>query len=776
MAIRITGMYSGLDTESIITELASAQSYKKSKLVKAQTKLSWKQDAWKALNTKIYSFYTNTLDNMRFQSSYMKKKTKISDPDALSVITGADAVNGVRKVKIDKLAKAAYLTGGSIAQGDTHFTGRATLKQLGFTGKGSISLTGGNGASFDLELDENMTIDAVVEKIKSTGLNASFDQNNQRIFVSSNYTGAVNNFTITGNDEGGMNALAALGLLSEEDLKSDTNKLWASYKTDTAAYQKAIDAEVLARAEAYKKENDSLKADIEAYKKGNEKNLEELKKLPGYDEDETKASVYKMLYGEDVTNTTTETKTLDASFKKDADENYVDGDGNIVYRKTDEGYVDEADGKAVTIEADDSNNTVTITKDVTEHKPGDLQDDIDTAKETLKAAQDALAAANEGDADYDDLKADVEAAEEGVSNAQKAYDEAKDRYSFLNAIEHNKKGIEDAEKKIEENETYFEVDADGKVTGKDKLEDAVKEEFDKKVDVADKAYNGTEYADKAKGSKINGEDALITVNGAEFTSMSNTFTINGLTLDVQEEGKEVTLTTNDDTDGIYDMIKNFFSEYNKLINEMDSLYNAESSTGYEPLTSEEKEALADSEVEEWEKKIKDSLLRKDSTLSDVSGAMKEVLLRGVDIGGKQMYLSDFGINTLGYFNAKENERNAYYIDGDSDNASVKANENKLKAAIASDPETVMNFFSKLSNNLYDKLKEKMATSRVSSAFTVYNDKAMKDDYKEYTEKIAKEEEKLNKLMDKWYDKFSAMETALAKLESKNSAISGMFGG
>ena len=40
MAIRITGMYSGLDTESIINELASAQSAKKNKLVKAQTKLS----------------------------------------------------------------------------------------------------------------------------------------------------------------------------------------------------------------------------------------------------------------------------------------------------------------------------------------------------------------------------------------------------------------------------------------------------------------------------------------------------------------------------------------------------------------------------------------------------------------------------------------------------------------------------------------------------------------------------------------------------------------
>ena len=86
------------------------------------------------------------------------------------------------------------------------------------------------------------------------------------------------------------------------------------------------------------------------------------------------------------------------------------------------------------------------------------------------------------------------------------------------------------------------------------------------------------------------------------------------------------------------------------------------------------------------------------------------------------------------------------------------------------------FFTKLSNKLYNSLTEKMSATTMSSAFTVYNDKQMKSDYESYTEKISKQEEKLNDLIDSWYKKFSAMETALAKLESKNSAISGMFGG
>ena len=69
MPIRITGLNSGLDTEAIISALVSSYSYKTNKYKKAQTKLSWKQDAWKTLNTKVYSFYTS-LDSLRFSKNY----------------------------------------------------------------------------------------------------------------------------------------------------------------------------------------------------------------------------------------------------------------------------------------------------------------------------------------------------------------------------------------------------------------------------------------------------------------------------------------------------------------------------------------------------------------------------------------------------------------------------------------------------------------------------------------------------------------------------------
>lgn len=103
-----------------------------------------------------------------------------------------------------------------------------------------------------------------------------------------------------------------------------------------------------------------------------------------------------------------------------------------------------------------------------------------------------------------------------------------------------------------------------------------------------------------------------------------------------------------------------------MINEITSLYNADSAKGYDPLTDEEKDAMSDTEVEKWEQKIKDSLLRRDDSLEAVMNAMTSSMSKGVEVNGKTYYLSNFGIKTLGYLNAPENQQNAYHIDGDSD--------------------------------------------------------------------------------------------------------------
>ena len=130
MPIRLSGINSGLDTDAIVKELVSAYSLKTEKYEKQQTKLEWKQDAWKGLNTKIYGFYTN-MSNLRFESAYNLKKTTLSDSSKATVTAASGAVTGTQKLNVLQTAQASYITGGYIGE---EVTASSTLKELGYTG------------------------------------------------------------------------------------------------------------------------------------------------------------------------------------------------------------------------------------------------------------------------------------------------------------------------------------------------------------------------------------------------------------------------------------------------------------------------------------------------------------------------------------------------------------------------------------------------------------------------------------------------------------------
>ena len=91
MPMRLSGLMSGMDTESIIQQLVEAKKTKVTKAVKAQKSLKYKQDAWKDLNKQIVNLYNKSLNNMRFESSFLKKVTKVSNSSVVSVITGEGA-------------------------------------------------------------------------------------------------------------------------------------------------------------------------------------------------------------------------------------------------------------------------------------------------------------------------------------------------------------------------------------------------------------------------------------------------------------------------------------------------------------------------------------------------------------------------------------------------------------------------------------------------------------------------------------------------------------
>ena len=669
MAMRLSGLMSGMDTESIVEQLVMAKRTKVDNAKKAQTKLQWTQDAWKTLNAKIKKFYDGALSNMRFEGSFLKKTTKVSNSSVVSVITGANAMNTVQSLKVKQMAQSAYLTGGQVGRGDQKgkmgLTSDDRLTKLGydFDDQGKIMVTVG-GETTVINITGAATIGELVQSFKDAGLEASFDATNQRFYIASKGTGTENDFTITAANINGLSMLHDLGLYYVSD---STKKQLES----TAGMTEAdVDKAVASRLQNRLREVTNRKADLLNSQRYQYEELEELAK------------------------------------------------------KYEEEFADCYDGDVL---------------------------DPDKARAKVKE----LLAEDENDARGDGIL----------------------KYSEFISWD---QAMTQTEESLSEVNSKLTTDDEGNVVFTE--EEKAKVEADLRKEINDEIIDAKGQLQLITGSgavKNNATDAVIELNGVEYTGSRNTFEINGLTLTVNAttaDNETVTLTTQDDTDGIYDMIKNFIKEYNGLINEMDKLYNADSSRGYEPLTDDEKDAMSDREIEEWEAKIKDSLLRRDDTLGTISNALKQMMLSGVTVNGKQMYLSTFGIETLGYFTAADNEKNAYHIDGDPDDANTSGNEDKLKAMIASDPQSVIDFFVGLSRNMYSDLTDRMAKTDFSSSYTIYEDVRMKQEYDSYTQKIKELEAKLADYEDKWYSKFAKMETAMAKLQSNVSAVTALLGG
>lgn len=740
--VSISGLVSNLDTDSIVSALVSAYSTKKDKYVKAQTKLEWKQDAWKELNTKIYSFYSGTLSSLRFSNAFSKKASSVDSTKA-TVKASSDAVSGTQKLKIKQLAKSGYLTGAVVKSSDgsnTKLTGSSKLSELGIEDGSSISVKVGNTEK-TITLNGSDSVNTAVARLKEAGLNASFDETNQRFFVSSKASGSEGEFSIIGANSSGLKALNGMGLNSVTSADVESYRYWAALTDDDISNFTDTD---------YTKQKTAL------YDLTDEVSMNKLK------------------------------DTLRSTLEKANESNETLGKANkLIDYKLDA--INEVSGlsleerSALISKAAERMTEISSKKELTDEDKAELEE-LQAKHEIYVASANATFNVEAEKKKYEDEKTEnqkiIDANAATIDTANKALADNDGFTAYVNGLNDDitKKNAE-LKETILDNYNTKRSNAKEFVKAYDIVNDA---NADK---TSDEYKNALQLIGDNSGSgtgavRIQGQDAIVELNGATFTSASNNFQINGLTITANQltgADEEISITTNTDTQGIYDMIKGFFTEYNTLIKEMDSLYNADSAKGYEPLTDDEKEAMTDKEIEKWEEKIKKALLRRDDTLQSVSDSIKNAFQKSYEINGKKYSLSSFGIKTGGYFTSGDNEKSIFHIDGDSKDSTSSGNADKLMAAIASDPDTVCEFFNKLADGVYAELSNKMKGTTLSSAYTVYNDKSMKNEYNEYTKTIKSWEEKIESYEEKYRKQFTAMEKALATLNSNSSSLTGLLG-
>lgn len=735
MPIRMTGLNSGLDTESIIAALMSAQRTKQTKVENKKTKLEWKKEQWASLNTKIYNFYTNSLSKMRMKSTYMTKAATSSNASKVTAKASTTAATGSYSVKVNKVASAQKVTSGKLDKVKiTDDKGNVTEEEVTYSTKlkdimgGSfekgtqIKIAAGDKTVF-LEVDDKTTVSNFVNKLNDAGLNASFDESQQRFFISSTKSGEGNKFTIT---SGTMNqqqqdTTKALKDLIGYDNMSSSNKATAD--------------NIMAKLQTGASVDDVI---------------ERLTTLANDYSDKKAKDIATKLY------TAEAKKTIDDGFDnevkkslgKEEDNSFEVKDSDRIKYLEDKGYkLDRSDGKTEQDALEEAKNKYI-------DKEADKLVKKDDYKQKIENAANNGLSSSEKDRLNALLKTDekLTTEEESIITTNRM-----DRTIATNTA------IDKAAKNYSETmKTFGSDDGSGKALeaiGLGRV-DGTKKEADN---------------DPKKMAVIEAADTMIEYNGAILTSDTTNITVAGIELNVlAETGNEtVNISVTNDSTGVYDTIKEFISEYNAILKEMNTLYNAGSARDYDVLSDEEKDAMSDSEVEKWEAKIKDSLLRRDTTLGGIISSFKNKMMgtyRTSD--GNRFSLAAIGISTSQDYK----EGGLLHIKGDEDDPEYADKTNVLKKMLDEDPDTVIGVLTSLTDSLYSDLQKKMSATTMSSALTFYNDKEMSSQLSDYKDEISKWQSRLDEMEDKYYKQFSAMETALANLQSQQNSLASMLGG
>lgn len=649
--VRMTGLASGLDTESLVKQLSDAYQTKVDNAKKKQTKAEWKKEAWASLNTKLMDFYKGALNTFNSAGTYNSKLVN-GTLNGVKVTANSKAVSGNHKIQVKSTANAQMWTGHKINTGtytaSSYTAITDTSKKISeLYDKNGYSIQNAlNGSSFtvqnaeegskvdvNINIDENTTVDDLLQDINTqldgTGLKASMTQG-RLTFTNETATETTDPATGTATYSGGRSLM-----------------ITAANETSAKALGLTYDA-------SGKGMTVKSKSEIS----GNEVNT---------------VSGSAFAYDKQVTA-----------------DSKVTGSSKLVDLGIAQGTSIKVNGTEIVV-------------------------DRTTTMDSLASAM----------------------AKTGINAS---YDTNQGRF-YLSS---KNTGVENA----------FTVEADD----------------------ATLAALGLNLTDGEAG-KIDASDASLVYNGVEYTQATNSFNINGLTMDVSSVGGEQAFSVDTDVDGIYDKVKSFVKEYNTLITEMNKLYDASSSRGYEPLTSDEKDAMTDEDIKNWENKIKGSLLRRDSTISTLLTSMRTTLNKSVEVTNSDGTTSRYALSSFGIVTSDYTEKGQLHIQGNADDSDFASLDDKLKAAISDNPEALMKTLTTLGDEIYKNFQSSMKrVVGVRSSLTFYNDLEMDDDIKSYKEDVTSLQEKLQDEQDKYYKQFSSMETALTKLQSQQTYISQLFGG
>ncbi|WP_322906511.1 flagellar filament capping protein FliD [Paenibacillus sp. SGZ-1009] len=297
-------------------------------------------------------------------------------------------------------------------------------------------------------------------------------------------------------------------------------------------------------------------------------------------------------------------------------------------------------------------------------------------------------------------------------------------------------------------------------------------------------FNIASSTDSDSANSVLGKNAKVNINGLDMTQSTNQFVINGvqLTLNaVSPSGQSSQVSVVGDTDKLVSSVQSFVDAYNSVLSLMNNKVGEERYAKFPPLTEDQKKTMTDDQIKLWETKAKSGMLKDDGILEQTISSMRTAMVQGVKLdNGTTISFAQLGISTGTY-----ETKGKLILDTD-----------KLKAALDNDPNIVTNFFgnnnsSSALNNTYTendgilaRMKKITRTSLESMASTAGTSKVSSDANASFLlnsllgtqlssldRQITDMTSRLNDKETNYYQKFTAMETAMNKYNSQASALS-----
>ncbi|MFJ8234644.1 flagellar filament capping protein FliD [Ureibacillus sp. NPDC094379] len=184
---RITGLASGMDTESMVEKLMKAESIQMEKLQQQKQIYEWKRDTYRDINKKLSTFSDSLFDKYALQKNFSSKTVSVSDSSKLSVTAGATATGTLSVQNVTELASSAT-TKASLQ-------GNLTLENFGFTGgPGSTATFKVDGSDVTITYSKTDTLNQLIGKLNDNGLNAEIKNGKISLGVDNVSVGSATNF------------------------------------------------------------------------------------------------------------------------------------------------------------------------------------------------------------------------------------------------------------------------------------------------------------------------------------------------------------------------------------------------------------------------------------------------------------------------------------------------------------------------------------------------------------------------------------------------------